>query len=266
METRFFDTSQGKLSYSINGSGPVILFIHGFPFNKSIWYPYMEKISNFTTLAIDLPGHGDSDIYGKPDLDDWSKKIYEFLNFLSINQITIIGHSMGGYVACNFAELFPNNVSGLGLFHSSARADTEEKKQNRDRIIQTIKEDHKKYIYNSVPSLFAKENVLKYKSEIDKLIILSQNMEKQALINAQTAMRDREGHLELLTNANFPFLFIIGKQDPNQPYETLLAQASLTKISFILMLEHCGHMGFVEDFNRTYWAIESFAKLCYAGV
>ncbi len=79
-------------------------------------------------------------------------------------------------------------------------------------------------------------------------------------------MRDREGHLELLTNANFPFLFIIGKQDPNQPYETLLAQASLTKISFILMLEHCGHMGFVEDFNRTYWAIESFAKLCYAGV
>ncbi|HOH94465.1 MAG TPA: alpha/beta hydrolase, partial [Bacteroidales bacterium] len=138
METKFYDTSHGKISYSINGSGPVILFFHGFPFNKTIWYPYMEKLNEFTTLAIDLPGHGDSDLLSEPDLYQWSQKIYELLIFLSINHVTIIGHSMGGYLACSFAELYPSMIKGLGLFHSSARADTDEKKQNRDRIIKTI--------------------------------------------------------------------------------------------------------------------------------
>jgi pimeloyl-ACP methyl ester carboxylesterase len=262
METKFYDTSQGKISYSINGSGPVILFFHGFPFNKTIWYPYMEKMNEFTTLAIDLPGHGDSDLFSEPDLYQWSQKIYELLIFLSINHVTIIGHSMGGYLACSFAELYPSMIKGLGLFHSSARADTDEKKQNRDRIIKTIEEDHIKYIVNSIPSLFSPDNRIKYNKEIATLIEQSNKMDKQALINAQLAMRDREGHLEMLNTALFPFLFIIGKQDPSVPYETSLAQATLTKVSLILMLENCGHMGFIEEFNKTLVAIKSFATLC----
>ena len=76
------------------------------------------------------------------------------------------------------------------------------------------------------------------------------------------AMRDREGHLEMLNTASFPFLFVIGKQDPSVPYETSLAQATLTKVSLILMIENCGHMGFIEDFNKTLVAINSFATLC----
>ncbi len=262
MENKFFETSQGKIFYSINGSGPVILFLHGFPFNKTIWYPYMERINEFTTLAIDLPGHGDSDLYSEPDIDKWSEKIYELLLFLSINNLTIIGHSMGGYVACSFAELYPNMINGLGLFHSSARADNDEKKQNRNRVIKTIEEDHIKYIANSIPTLFAPDNSKKYNLEISKLIEQADKMDKQALINAQLAMRDREGHLEMLNTAQFPFLFIIGKQDPSIPYETSLAQATLSSVSLILMLENCGHMGFIEDFNKTFLAVNSFAKLC----
>lgn len=262
METKFFETSQGKISYSINGSGPVILFFHGFPFNKTIWYPYMEKIEEFTTLAIDLPGHGDSDLYSEPDLDKWSQKIHELLLFLSINHVTIIGHSMGGYLACSFAELYPSMIKGLGLFHSSARADTDEKKQNRDRLIKTIEEDHIKYIANSIPSLFSSDNRIKYNKEIATLIEQADKMDKQALKNAQLSMRDREGHLEMLNAATFPFLFIIGKQDPSVPFETSLAQATLADVSLILMLENCGHMGFIEEFDKTFLAVNSFAKLC----
>ncbi|MGI6300541.1 MAG: alpha/beta fold hydrolase [Verrucomicrobiota bacterium] len=62
----------------------------------------MKKMNEFTTLAIDLPGHGDSDLFSEPDLYQWSQKIYELLIFLSINHVTIIGHSMGGYLSMQF--------------------------------------------------------------------------------------------------------------------------------------------------------------------
>ena len=64
---------------------------------------------------------------------------------------------MGGYIALAFTELFPEMVQGICLMNSTALADTEEKKHNRDRGIQAVKQNHKTFIRLAIPNLFSEE-------------------------------------------------------------------------------------------------------------
>jgi predicted alpha/beta hydrolase family esterase len=73
---------------------------------------------------------------------------------ISIRKSILVGHSMGGYVALAFAELYPEYVKGLALLNSTARADSEERKQNRDRAIKAVKHSFINFISLSIANLF----------------------------------------------------------------------------------------------------------------
>ena len=93
----------------------------------------------FRVLTLDLPGHGQSGIWGKVhSMDDLAGSVNAILEAENIEKVFLVGHSMGGYVAMAFAELFPEKLIGYSLFHSTCFADTEEKKKNRDREISLV--------------------------------------------------------------------------------------------------------------------------------
>jgi len=113
-----FRTIHGyQRAYRIAGSGPAILLIHGIGDNSTTWNTVQAKLAQrFTVIAPDLLGHGKSD---KPRADysvaAYANGMRDLLTVLDIERVTIVGHSLGGGVAMQFAYQFPHLVERLIL-------------------------------------------------------------------------------------------------------------------------------------------------------
>lgn len=244
---------KSKIHYTDSGKGRVIVLLHGFLGSLEVWSELCKKLSkSFRVIAIDLPGHGETPSIGYyHSMELLAQSVKAVLDKAGVRRYVIVGHSMGGYAALAFAELYPDNVSGLCLFNSTSYADSEEKKKEREKVIRLVKKEHKHYVAEVVTSLFASENISKIPNELEKVKRIATLVSKQSIINSLEGMKERKSRDLILKFAEFPVLFIVGKKDSVINYETMYAQMGLCKYPSILMLENCGHMGFYEAPKET---------------
>lgn len=253
------------ISYQISGSGPALVLLHGFMESKAIWADFTEILQNdFTVIAIDLPGHGESEQVDEiHSMQLMAETVKTVLEAEKIEKSVVAGHSMGGYVALQFAVDNGEMVEGLILFHSNAKADTDEAKENRRRTINIVKQNKSGFIKQFIPELFDQKHVGKYNIEIQKLQDIASLMTPENIFAALSGMRDRPNQLQYLLVTEIPVLFIIGKQDSRMPYTQLMAQAVIPSHSEILLLEDVGHMGYIEAPGKTLQALKYFAVRCF---
>ena len=132
-----------KISFSETGKGTAVVLLHGFLENQTMWNDYIPEFSKkYRVITIDLLGHGQTECMGYVHtMEDMADAVHAVLarNSESAKPF-FVGHSMGGYVALAFAELYPDNVKGLVLLNSTSRADSDERKANRDRAITAVKQ------------------------------------------------------------------------------------------------------------------------------
>lgn len=251
---------QAKINYKDTGKGRVIVLLHGFMESLDMWDYFQKELSkNYRVISIDLPGFGKSESIGyMHSMDMMAKCVKEILTKEQLRRFVFVGHSMGGYVALAFAELFPDNVSGLCLFHSTAMDDSAEKKIMRDRTIAVIKKHSKQFISSFFEPLFSDENRNKHLKEIDELKKNASSISPTAIANALEGMKNRPRRDWLLNLATFPMLFIIGKKDSAIDYESVLKQTLQVKYKEVKLLEHVGHMGFIEAQAETFSIIKKF--------
>ncbi|WP_369407157.1 alpha/beta fold hydrolase [Seonamhaeicola sediminis] len=119
--------------YTDHGKGSAIVLLHGFLENSNIWKPFIPQLSKKNrVVCIDLLGHGQTECLGYIHSMELMAEVVEtVLKHLKIRRSIFVGHSMGGYVALAFAEKNPDNVKGLCLMNSTARSDTQEKKNKQ---------------------------------------------------------------------------------------------------------------------------------------
>ena len=254
-----------KISYTINGSGPALVLLHGFLESAAIWDNFTEILQKeFTVIAIDLPGHGGSEVLAEiHTMKKVADSVKEILLTENIQQSVLVGHSMGGYVALQFASENEPMLKGLVLFHSHANADSEEAKENRRRTINIVKQNRGGFIRQFIPDLFDQRHVAEYSSEIKELQDQAALMSSEAIIAALAGMRDRESQLQYLLLSEVPVFFIIGKQDSRMPYNQLMAQAVIPSHSEVILLEDVGHMGYIEAKAKTLQALRHFTLKCF---
>lgn len=116
-ELKFRTIHGHRRAYRIAGSGPALLLIHGIGDNSMAWQPVHSMLAKrFTVIAPDLLGHGQSD---KPRADysvaGYANAMRDLLSVLDIDRVTVVGHSLGGGVAMQFAYQFPQLVERLIL-------------------------------------------------------------------------------------------------------------------------------------------------------
>lgn len=246
-----------NLHYSITGTGDPLVFLHGFLEEKSMW---KEIIGSFkkthSVICLDLLGHGKTENSGYiHTMEDQAKMLKFLLDTLGMNKCTLIGHSMGGYIALAFADLYRDSVTGLCLMNSTALADSEEKKINRDRGIAAVKQNHKTFIRVAIPSLFSEENRSVFSEEIKEITKETLNMSQQGVIASLEGMKIRTDRTHLLEQDDFPVLMIIGKKDPALEYNSLLEQAKNKHVESVVFED--GHMSHIENKNEL---IEALSK------
>jgi len=168
---------------------------------------------------------------------------------------------MGGYVTLAFAEKYPKLLNGFGLFHSSAFADNDERKQARLKSIRYLqKNDAVSFLEKSIPDLFTDQYKQKHPDVIEKLINTGRSFSSHALIQYQQAMINRPDRINVLQNTEVPILFIIGEKDKAIPLRISLAQCHLPVKSHVHILKNSAHMGMLEEKKISTEAIISFLR------
>lgn len=256
-----------KIRYADLGRGRVVVLLHGFLESLDVWFynGFADELAKkYRIIAIDLPGHGKSDCLGYVHkMERLADVVKDVMDHLSLRRYVIVGHSLGGYVALAFAEQYLENISGLCLFHSTALADSEEKRLDRDRAIRIVKRNTIRYTHPLITNLFALANVRYMKKEITWLRRLASRTKKQGIVATLEGMKIRRNRELVIRFAPFPVFIIAGKRDNVIPYHTLEEQAKLPKTCRLLALERVGHMGFIEAREVTLKKLRAFVGACY---
>ncbi len=250
------------IAFSARGIGPDVVFLHGFTESADIWEDYMEELSGFhRVIALDLPGHGETPPYDEVHrMDEMAVMVHHLLTHLHVTRCAMIGHSMGGYVALEFAAMFPEMLTGLSLFHSTASEDTPEAQQNRDRAIAVVKQNHLGFIRQFIPDLFAPENRETYNREIQALQERASRMKPGSITAAIEGMKVRRNHYDTLQNLRVPVLYIVGQKDSRIDLTRIGEQVLIPADCTVVFLRDCGHMGYIEARDECMRAIRSLGS------
>ena len=240
------------VSYSDHGpdDAPVIIFIHGFPFNKSMWNGQIESLKdNYRVIAYDIRGHGNSD----PGIDDFFIELFVrdlllLMEKLRIEKSILCGLSLGGYIALNAVLKYPDRFDGLILNDTQCIADTPEVKENRCIAIIRIKEKGvKQYADEIIKNLFAPESFRKRENIIAEVKEMIISTPEQTLCNTLHALAERKETCTRLHEINIPVLIMVGKEDKITPIAA--AQQMHEKIlnSKLEIIQQAGHLSNLEN-------------------
>ena len=266
----FLNNNNNAICYYHEGNGDIIVLLHGFGEDKSIWKHQIDFLKNYFQLIVpDLPGTGKSRLLQSSNIqiEDYADWLYQFLkNVISPNsKIVLLGHSMGGYITLAYAKKYPENLSGFGLIHSTAFADSNEKKDIRNRGIETIKSyGAASFIKNTIPNLFAKSFKEKHPLIIEELIEKGKSFTHLSLIQYYKSMMNRPDSTQVLLQASVPVLFVMGTEDIAAPINDMLQQCHLPKMSDILILENVAHMGMLEATDKLNNKLLSYLKIVFS--
>lgn len=256
-----------KIRYTSTGKGRAVVLLHGFLESLEVWYGngFAQELSKrYRLIAIDLPGHGKSDCLGYVQtMERMADVVKDVMDECGLRRYVIVGHSMGGYVGLAFAEKYSAHLSGLCLFHSTARPDSDAKKLDRDRAIRIVKRDPIKYTRALIENLFALANVRYLKKEIAWLRKIASRTKKQGIVACLEGMKIRPGREVILKFSEFPIQIIAGTRDNLIPYDSLVEQAALNPAIRLVTLERTGHMGFIEAKAITLKKVAAFVGACY---
>src|SRR6185312_16276717 len=229
------------------------MLLHGFAEDGRIWNQQLKKLKeNFFVIVPDIPGSGSSELLDGVVIEDYADAVKAIADAeLATNisdQFTLIGHSMGGYITLAFAEKYPQLLNAFGLFHSTAYADDDAKKEIRKKGIDFIKNNGAElFIKNTTANLFSEKTKRTKPRLVDNLINNSKYFSPAALIQYYNAMIERPDRTNVLKTFKKPILFVVGKNDNAVPLKASLEQCHIPLISHIKILQNTGHVGMWEE-------------------
>lgn len=235
--------------YSDSGKGQVIVLLHGFLEDHSMWDNITpELIKKNRVIAIDLLGHGKTGCLGYVHtMEDMAEAISAVLKHLKLRKYIFIGHSMGGYVALAFAKLFPESIKGLCLLNSTYEEDDKQRKQLRARANKMVQTNYENMVRMSFANLFSAESKITHAVAYNSALKTALKTPVQGYMAANEGMRLREDSSVFFANASFKKIVLLGKKDTILNTENMLIYTNKHAIETHVFSE--GHMSHIENEN-----------------
>ena len=251
MKEKFLMAGSTALHIADSGVGEkCVVLLHGYLESMYVWDDFTSLLTpSVRVITVDIPGHGISEVKGEVHtMEMVADVLHEMLNSLGIEKVTMVGHSMGGYVSLAFCARYPEQLEGLVLLSSSPNPDTDLKKDNRRREIALVRAGKKDALARVAPEAgFAEHNRRRLRSYIDDLTECVHITEDDGIVALLGGMIERVDQNEMLRKCNVPQLFIMGKHDAYIPVEAAEAIIANNPQAEVAWLENSGHMGFIEE-------------------
>lgn len=262
-----------ELYYRDIGKGKPVLLIHGFAEDGTVWDALIPKLSvSYRLLIPDLPGSGRSSLSfvekQPPSMETLADSIRQIVTSEKLEGLdsapVLIGHSMGGYISLAYAEKYPMQWKALILFHSTAYADNDARKEARKKSLSFVKANGAQaFLKTTIPSFFSASFLENYPEKVDLHVQKNSHLRGDSLSWYYEAMIRRPDLTKLIKTCSQPIGFILGKEDKLIPPEQILTQAALPRISFHQILHHSGHMGMIEEPETVIAFLEKFLQEVY---
>lgn len=232
-----------------------LVFIHGFPFNKSIWDLQMEFLpESVTGLAYDIRGFGNSKSeHNFLSIDLFAKDLLELINSLDSQRIILCGISMGGYIALRTLEMSNPKIIGLILCDTNAVSDTNEAKIKRFQSIDKIQSGSKEsFVDDFINKVFSKTTLNTNPGIVNFLKDNMMSSSDDVICATLMALAARTDTSDFLKNIEVPVLILRGEEDQLMSEEQANQLATIPQ-SEIIHLHQSGHLPNLEnpdDFNK----------------
>lgn len=247
------------LAYEDRGQGNTVVLLHGYCGSSAYWEIIAPLLAqSYRVIVPDLRGHGGTDApAGAYSIDQMADDAAELLEGLGVKQYTLLGHSMGGYVALSIAERFPQRLNGFGLIHSTAFPDSEEAKEKRLQAVSKINAAGiTAFVDGLVPGLFAEKNRTTAQQYVNRAIEIGYGTPPHGASSAALAMRERVDRRSVLSDTQLPVLLIAGEHDAVIPQErTFTAEGENIRQ---VVIKEAGHMSMYEAPEELVKAVSDF--------
>jgi pimeloyl-ACP methyl ester carboxylesterase len=234
------------LPYFDEGSGEPIVLVHAFPLDGRMWAPQREALADaYRVITPDLRGFGRAAALGiARSLEDHARDLAALLDELGIPRATMVGLSMGGYVALAFLRLFRSRLARLGLADTRATADTDEARQARARNIVIVNEQGTASLVERMLPTLVSENAPA--PLVDQVRAIAGSQPATSMAATLEAMRDRPDSTPLLPTIAIPSVVISGKLDRLTPPGVAEELASTIPGAKLELLRGAAHLSNLE--------------------
>lgn len=240
LKSKFADFSGVKVHYNDVGKGKTALvFVHGWTCNADFWRESVKAFPNYRVVALDLPGHGQSD---KPQTDYtmeyFAKSVEAVMRDAGIKKAVLVGHSMGTPVIRQFYRLYPEKTLGLVIVDGGLRPMAG--KQETEQFMAFLRANYKANVPTMVDAMLKPIADEKLKQEIRAAMLATP---EHVALSAMAGMADEK----IYTNdkINVPVLAIMvespyWKPDTAEFYRSLAPNLDFRMwqgVSHFLMME-----------------------------
>jgi len=234
------------------GSGAPVLLVHGYPFNSQIWNRagHLLASRNHWVIAPDLRGFRQSppaDAQQVTTMECFADDLHLLLQRIGITEkVIVVGLSMGGYVAMQFARKYAEQLSGIVLCGTKTIADSPQIAENRRKQATALLDGSRSLADiadTMIPKLFSaatRERKPELLSELRNIIIESQHIQGVAM--AALGMAERPDTTEILQCLNVPVLVICGSEDQFSPPSEMRRLADMAKYGTYVEIPDSGHL------------------------
>jgi pimeloyl-ACP methyl ester carboxylesterase len=266
------------------GKGTPMVFLHGFPFNRSMWREQIEFLNaqGFRCVAPDLRGMGENStpasvapaLAGESAtedhrlksvplhrMEDMARDVAALMDELKIDRAAICGLSMGGYVAFDFFHLFPEKVSALILAGTRAQADNEQEKAGREQQAQTLLRAGMVPIsIATMPKLLAPKTLSEKRDVVKRVREMITGSNPAGAAAAQRGMAVRRDYVDDLAKINVPALIIVGREDSIRPVSDARFMHERIAGSQLVVIDDAAHLSNLEQPEAFNEAIHSLIR------
>jgi pimeloyl-ACP methyl ester carboxylesterase len=247
------------LHFFEKGQGPVLLFLHGFCESGEMWRHLADSLSTqYRVICPDLPGFGNSPLTQPiQSIEEVAEQLEDWMDAHQIKDPVVLGHSLGGYVALALLERMGDRIKAIGLLHSTAFGDDEEKKEMRNRMLVFLKKHGAaKFVTSFVPQLFPEHRRIELAEAMAQAVEDGKRSSLEGLLAYTVAMRDRKDRLAVLEQFVGPKLLLAGTLDGAVKIDASRAQQGA--YTHYIELEGVGHLGMVEEKKKTLAVLQNF--------
>ncbi|MFO8020534.1 MAG: alpha/beta hydrolase [Promethearchaeia archaeon] len=230
-------------------SSIVLLFIHGSGETSEVWKEQLNSLKiNLDLIAIDLPGHGNSEKFSKNSMDLYIKIIKKFQTELKSEHLILAGHSLGGAVAQSFYYRYPDDVGGLILCATGSKLRVNE------FILNSLKGDFEAYLKSIPIAAFYRETNQSIKT---KYVEKTQELDPD-IIYRDFKICDDFDTMDKTTSIHVPTLILVGNADKLTPKKYSLYFKQKIKDAQLKVIGKAGHMVMLEQPKKVNKEIEKF--------
>jgi pimeloyl-ACP methyl ester carboxylesterase len=249
--------------FEVKGQGSPVILLHGFPMNHSVWEDVSNHLSrDYCVYTPDLPGFGKSKLPAERfSLSDIADQLIVWITKEQIEKPVLIGHSLGGYITLAMVKKRADLFSGFGLFHSTALADSAERKESRTKVVEFVERNGAEaFNVNFIEPLFADHT----NPAIPTVREIARPTAAGTVIAYTLAMRDRKNEEEVIAKFTKPIFFLGGEKDQGISPESLRLQAAKSQHSELHILNDVAHMAMYEQPEVVMPLLRDFIDRCHS--